>query len=137
MYQNHPSIRVNNDDEGYVFYSLEPSILCLLFVIITQVKLVLCRGYFGRTAGSSVPIPYSSRDHSQKSHRTGCKNGYEHALCAEVRIKYGCQAFSSPEPVVSWSGKRGALEASVTGYPKISDIRSRMCRSYKYHCSCS
>ena len=29
----------------------------------------------------------------------GCKNGYEHALYAEVRIK-----FSSPEPVVSWSG---------------------------------
>ena len=34
-------------------------------------------------------------------------------------------------------GKRGALEAAVTGCQKISDIRSRMCRSYKYHCSCS
>ena len=56
MYQNHPSIRVNNDNEGYVFHSLEPSILCLLFVIITRVKLVLSRGYFERTAGSSVDI---------------------------------------------------------------------------------
>ena len=56
MYQNHPSIRVNKDDEGEVFYSLEPSILCLLFVIITRVKLVLSRGYFERTAGSSVDI---------------------------------------------------------------------------------
>ena len=27
-------------------------------------------------------------------------------------------------------GKRGALEAAVTGCQKISDIRSRMCRSY-------
>ena len=34
-------------------------------------------------------------------------------------------------------GKRGALEAAVTGCQKISDIRSRMCKSYKYHCSCS
>jgi len=34
-------------------------------------------------------------------------------------------------------GKRGALEAAVTGCQKISDIRSRMCRSYKHHCSCS
>ena len=34
-------------------------------------------------------------------------------------------------------GKRGALEAAVTGCQKISDIRSRMCRRYKYHCSCS
>ena len=34
-------------------------------------------------------------------------------------------------------GKRGALEAAVTGCQKISDIRLRMCRSYKYHCSCS
>ena len=34
-------------------------------------------------------------------------------------------------------GKRGALDAAVTGCQKISDIRSRMCRSYKYHCSCS
>ena len=33
--------------------------------------------------------------------------------------------------------KRGALEAAVTGCQKISDIRSRMCRSYRYHCSCS
>ena len=33
--------------------------------------------------------------------------------------------------------KRGALEAAVTGCQKISDIRSRMCKSYKYHCSCS
>ena len=33
--------------------------------------------------------------------------------------------------------KRGALEAAVTGCQKISDIRLRMCRSYKYHCSCS
>ena len=33
--------------------------------------------------------------------------------------------------------KRGALEAAVTGSQKISDIRSRMCKSYKYHCSCS
>ena len=40
----------------------------------------------------------------------GCKNGYEHALCAEVRIK-----FSFPELVVSWPVlKRGALEAAVT-----------------------
>ena len=34
-------------------------------------------------------------------------------------------------------GKRGALEGPVTGCQKISDIRSRMCRSYKYYCSCS
>ena len=33
--------------------------------------------------------------------------------------------------------KRGALEAAVTGGPKISDIRSRTCRSYKIQCSCS
>ena len=33
--------------------------------------------------------------------------------------------------------KPGALEAAVTGCEKISDIRSRMCKSYKYHCSCS
>ena len=33
--------------------------------------------------------------------------------------------------------KREALEADVTGCPKISDIRSRMSRSYKYHCSFS
>ena len=56
MYQNHPSIRVNNDDEGYVFYSLEPSILCLLFVITTRVTLVLSRGYFEITAGSAADI---------------------------------------------------------------------------------
>ena len=34
-------------------------------------------------------------------------------------------------------GKRGALDAAVTGCQKISDIRLRMCKSYKYHCSCS
>ena len=33
--------------------------------------------------------------------------------------------------------KRMALEAAVNGCQKISDIRSRMCKSYKYHCSCS
>ena len=33
--------------------------------------------------------------------------------------------------------KRGALEAAITGCQKISDIRSRMCRSYEYHWSCS
>ena len=33
--------------------------------------------------------------------------------------------------------KRGALEAVVAKCPKISNIRSRMCRSYKYHCSWS
>ena len=35
------------------------------------------------------------------------------------------------------NANQGALEAAVTGCPKILDIRSRMCRSYKYHCSCS
>ena len=33
--------------------------------------------------------------------------------------------------------KPGALEAAVTRCQKICEIRSRMCRSYKYHCSCS
>ena len=32
--------------------------------------------------------------------------------------------------------KQGVLEAAVTGCQKISDIRSRMSRSCKYHCSC-
>ena len=41
--------------------------------------------------------------------------------------------FSCPEPVVFWS--RG-LEWKQP-LPQISDIRSRMCRSYKYHWSCS
>ena len=106
MYQNHPSIRVNNDDEGYVFYSLEPSIICLLFVIITRVKLVLSRVFFERQQVrgliSSTPFPriYLYRIDREIIARNpiehGCKNGYEHALCAEVRIK-----FSYPEPGVS------------------------------------
>ena len=54
---------------------------------------------------SSTPFPrmYLYRIHREIIARNpiehGCKNGYEHALCAEVRIK-----FSFPEPVVSWPG---------------------------------
>ena len=47
--------------------------------------------------------------------------------------------FSSPEPVVSWSLGLETMGSgsSCYGMSKISDMRSRMYRGYKYHCSCS
>ena len=47
--------------------------------------------------------------------------------------------FSSPEPVVSWSLGLETMGSGSSCYrmSKISDIRSRMYRGYKYHCSCS
>ena len=60
-----------------------------------------------------------------------------HRLGGEMADTF--RPFSSPEPVVSWS--RG-LETIGSGSScnrmyKISDIRWRMCRSYKYRWSCS
>ena len=62
------------------------------------------------------------------------------AICINMGIKVHQRAHSRPQSP-SFLGhvvkKRGALEAAVTGCQKISHIRSRTCKSYKYHCSCS
>ena len=67
--------------------------------------------------------------------RTKCIVGlFDFSFSRPVQIHSRPQSPSFLGHVV---GKRGALEAAVTGCQKISDIRSRMCKSYKYHCSCS
>ena len=53
------------------------------------------------------------------------------------RIPHAHSRPQSPSFLGHVVGKRRALEAAVTGCQKISVIRSRMCRSYKYHCSWS
>ena len=44
---------------------------------------------------------------------------------------------SPPFLLVTWSAKRRALDAATTGCQKFSDIRSRVCSSFRHNCSCS
>ena len=79
------------------------------------------RGQQVRRLISSTPFPrmYLYRIHREIIARNpiehGCKNGYEHALCAELWIK-----FSSQEPVVSWSG---GIETRGSGSSRLPDVQ--------------
>ena len=72
--------------------------------------------------------------HFQLNYSVGVRDGFT-LFCLMICIwPFRPQSLSLLGHVVL---QRGALEATVTGCQKTSHIRSRMCRSYKYHCSCS